>query len=116
MRKEDCHEAALETLNDMARAEPGDPYAGHRVILGPALRMPAGRRKEVVRRVFSDLLALTYYAQGSAWNHVPEYRRVLVNLALDLCEEIEQHDRDMREMSKRQVKRVRETALDAAGI
>ena len=86
----------MGTLNDMGRSEYGDPYAGHRAILGPALRVKGRARSRALRELFGDLLSSTWYEHARLWNESGEYRRVIVEVAEHLCDDIEHSDRAMR--------------------
>jgi hypothetical protein len=100
MRSREIYRAAQETLNDMGRMEYGDPYAGHRLILGPALKVRGRGRARALRDLFGSMLSSTWYANARLWQESGEYRRVLVELASSLCDDIEHRDRIMRIMAE----------------
>jgi hypothetical protein len=105
MHNKSHYDAAQETLNDMARIEPGDPFAGHRAVLKGAVRVPQPLRKAAIHARLSEALRAAYYANGVLWDVYPGYRAALVNLADALCEDIVRCDEVMewaaREMAAR---------------
>jgi hypothetical protein len=105
MHNKSHHQAARETLDDMARMEPGDPFAGHRAALKGAVRVPPPLRKAAIHARLSEALRATYYANGVLWDVYPGYKAALINLADALCEDIVHYDEVMecaaREMAAR---------------
>ncbi len=92
MHNKSSYEAAQETLDDMARVEPGDPFAGHRAVFKGAVRVAPALRKAAIHARLSEALRSAYYVNGILWDVYPGYRAALINLADALCEDIARDD------------------------
>lgn len=92
MHNKSHYEAAQETLDDMARMEPGDPFAGHRAVLRGAVRVAPPLRKAALHARLSEALRGAYYVNGILWDAYPGYRAALINLADALCADIVHSD------------------------
>lgn len=111
MHNKGHYEAAQETLDDMARMEPGDPFAGHRAVLRGAVRVPPPLRKAAIHARLSEALRGIYYTNGILWDVYPGYRAALINLADALCDDIVHCDAAMQRAAREMAASGREKCL-----
>lgn len=116
MTTTDLYAAAQATLTDLSRPQPGDPFAGQRAVLGPALRVPRVRRERFLRWHFTETFrgGASFYVNAWMWATNGAYQRVLVALADSLCEDILEYDRTMHVLVQEQRERVGHSAAQAS--